>query len=269
MVSLCNVNFFSSKTAAARYAKGRPNVQAAAIRTFREFAKITRPFKKCLDVGCGTGLSSVAVAEICESVIGADISEGMLAHTAKHPKIQYQKCDAVNLPFADNSFDLITVGLAMHWFDQPAFLKEARRVLGPGGWLVIYNNEFKNEMKGVPAFTNWFENSYLVRYPNPQRKNELAFNEKLAGDGFEFLSKGEFTNDIEMNQEQFVAYLESQSNIIAKVEQGSERIENVEKWLFDSTREFFENINSGTLLFTGGIWYLRKVNKKQRTLARY
>jgi hypothetical protein len=53
------MNFFSSKTAVERYAKGRPNVQAAAIRTFQEFAKITVPFKLCLDVGFGTGLSSI------------------------------------------------------------------------------------------------------------------------------------------------------------------------------------------------------------------
>jgi len=256
-----DMNFFSSKTAAERYAKGRPNVQAAAIRTFKEFAKVTQPFKRCLDVGCGTGLSSVAVAEICDSVIGVDISEGMLAHATKHPKIQYQKSDAENLPFEDKTFDLITVGLAMHWFDQPAFLKEAERVLMLGGWLVIYNNEFTHKMKDVPKFTDWFSNSYLKRYPNPPRKNELAFNEKLAGDGFEFHGKGEFTNDIPMTQEQFVSYLTTQSNVIAKVEQGSERIEDVKKWLSDSTQEFFEKIKSGTLLFRGGIWYLRKSTK--------
>ena len=117
MVSLCDMNFFSSKSAAERYAKGRPNVQAAAIRTFKEFAKIESPFKLCLDVGCGTGLSSVAVAEICESVIGIDCSVAMLAQAPKHPKIRYINSPAENLPFAELHFDLISVGLAMHWLD--------------------------------------------------------------------------------------------------------------------------------------------------------
>ena len=255
---MVGMNFFSSKSAAERYAKGRPNVQAAAIRTFKEFAKIKEPFKRCLDVGCGTGLSSVAVAEICESVIGIDCSEAMLAQAQRHPRVHYIDSPAENLPFAESHFDLISVGLAMHWLDQPAFLKEAERVLMLGGWLVIYNNEFRNQMKENPKFTDWFENSYLNRYPNPPRKNELTFDEKLVGDGLEFVGKGEFTNDIPMTHEQFVAYLTSQSNIIAKVEQGSERIEAVEEWLMDSTRKFFENIKSGTFLFRGGIWYVRK-----------
>ncbi len=252
------MNYFTSRTAAERYARGRPNVQAAAIKAFQEFAKITQPFKRCLDVGCGTGLSSVAVAEICDRVIGVDISEGMLANAAKHPKIQYQKSDAENLPFEINSFDLITVGLAMHWFDQPAFLKEAKCVLTPGGWLVIYNNEFKHEQLSPPAFIQWFNESYLKRYPNPPRKNALQFDERQATDGFEFLGKGEFTNDIAMNREQFVSYLTTQSNVIAKVEQGNEQIDDVEKWLFDSTEKFFESSTSRVFLFTGGIWYLRK-----------
>ena len=129
---------------------------------------------------------------------------------------------------------------------------------------MIYNNEFRNQMKEMPKFTEWFENSYLKRYPNSPRKNELTFDEKLVGNSFEFLGKGEFTNDIAMTQAQFVAYLISQSNIIAKVEQGSERIEDVEKWLLDSTREFFENRKSGTFLFRGGIWYLRRGSKVRR-----
>jgi hypothetical protein len=146
----------------------------------------------------------------------------------------------------------------MHWFDQKRFLKEAERVLIPSGWLVIYNNEFTHKMKDVPEFTEWFEKSYLVRYPNPPRKNELTFDESLAGPGFEFLGKGEFKNDFSWNQKQFMAYLTSQSNIIAKVEEGSERIGDVKRWLFDSTKNLFKNAKNGTFLFMGGIWYLRK-----------
>lgn len=233
-------------------------MQAAAIRAFKEFTRITKPFKKCLDVGCGTGLSSIAVVDICESVIGIDASKEMLANATRHPKIKYQQASAENLPFENNYFDLITAGLAMHWFDQPSFLKEAERVLISGGWLVIYNNEFTHRLKGVRKFTEWFETLYLSRYPNPPRKNELTFDHKLAGKGFEFLGKGEFKNNIAMTHRQFVAYLVSQSNVIARVEGGSERIEDVEKWLLDSTMTFFDSRESGTFQFRGEIWYLRR-----------
>ena len=49
-------------------------------------------------------------------------------------------------------FDLVTVSSASHWFDIDALLDEARRILKPNGWLVIYENNFTGKMEGNDDF---------------------------------------------------------------------------------------------------------------------
>jgi len=57
----------------------------------------------------------------------------MLALAPKLANVVYQEADAEDLPFEEEKFDLITVGLAFHWFDQKRFLREAWRVLKRAG----------------------------------------------------------------------------------------------------------------------------------------
>lgn len=252
------MNYFETDTAAERYARGRPFIHARPIAMFKELANMKEPFKRCLDVACGTGQSSVAVAEICDEVIGIDISDGMLAQAAKHPKVTYKISSAENMPFDNNSFDLITVGLAMHWFDQPKFLNEAHRVLKANSWLVIYHNLFNRGARDLPAFKKWYDNDYLKRYAQPPRKNKAEFNTELAAGLFDVVGKDDFVNELPLTQEQLLAYIVSQSNVIAAVEQGHEKIEDVISWLTESTDKFFKENNQPIFLFDGKIWYFRK-----------
>ncbi len=72
----------------------------------------------------------------------------MLAQAEPTLNVAYACSSAERLPFLDASFDLLTVALAFHWFDRDPFLTEARRVLSPNGWLVIYDNAFLAVMVG-------------------------------------------------------------------------------------------------------------------------
>jgi predicted TPR repeat methyltransferase len=79
------MNFFSFKSAAERYAKGRPNIHADVIRRVAEKLKITSPLRNALDIGCGTGLSTVALLPIAGNIFGLDPSADML-HCARSMK---------------------------------------------------------------------------------------------------------------------------------------------------------------------------------------
>lgn len=103
-----------------------------------------RPGMRVLDLACGTGdLSMLAAAQVGPggSVVGLDFSEGMLAvgrkRVAQSPYaslIELVWGNAMELPFADNSFDGITMGWAMRNVpDIARVLQEALRVLRPGG----------------------------------------------------------------------------------------------------------------------------------------
>jgi ubiquinone/menaquinone biosynthesis C-methylase UbiE len=71
--------------------------------------------------------------------VGCDFSTGMLAHAAaRTPHGRFVRGDACRLPFADGAFDAVVSTEAFHWFpDQAAALREFRRVLAPGGRLML------------------------------------------------------------------------------------------------------------------------------------
>ena len=105
---------------------------------------------KVLDLACGTGDLSIALAKKRLRVVGADISEGMLEvgkrkiealwqkKMSQYPKPSLQKGDGANLPFEDGSIDIVTIGYGIRNFDdRPSSLREIMRILSPGGALLI------------------------------------------------------------------------------------------------------------------------------------
>lgn len=94
-----------------------------------------------LDLGCGTGVLTKALAMLGHDVTGVDISQAMLDQidTSAGPgRITLRQGNVFALPFADASFDgVITRWVIPHFRDWPGIVREAARVLRPGGTLVI------------------------------------------------------------------------------------------------------------------------------------
>lgn len=118
-------------------------VHDAVLRTLA-----TEPCGRILDIGCGTGrlAKRLAAEPSVRSVVGCDFSAGMLAHAAERlrraegaaTKVTLVRGDATRLPFADAAFDAVVSTEAFHWFpDQDAALRDLRRVLRPGGRLLL------------------------------------------------------------------------------------------------------------------------------------
>lgn len=99
----------------------------------------------CLDVGCGTGNYTIALAEKGINITGMDASEEMLDKArAKNSKLCWVQGDAKQMPFSDETFDGILCFLAIHHFnDIVLFFKEVRRLLKPNGKLLIFTNSPK------------------------------------------------------------------------------------------------------------------------------
>jgi malonyl-CoA O-methyltransferase len=94
-----------------------------------------------LDLGCGTGYCSRALLRRFPEAQGlsVDIAEGMLHYLREHnPDLQLVAGDAEQLPLRDQCCDLIFSSLAVQWCaDFSAVLRQARRVLRPGGVLAF------------------------------------------------------------------------------------------------------------------------------------
>ena len=97
--------------------------------------------KVALDVGCGRGGTASLLAEqFGAEAAGVDLSPEAIAfcrNAHRAPALRFEVGDAENLPFDDDSFDVVTNLESSHTYpDMRAFLGEVTRVLRPGGWFL-------------------------------------------------------------------------------------------------------------------------------------
>lgn len=127
---------------ADRFAKNSTISNADRLNEIVNLGRIL-PEHWVLDVGCGTGLLTRAIACKTQKVIGLDLTKEMLKEAAQKNGQQemmplYLLGDGHALPFMDQQFDCIMTRLTFHHFPQPSqILHEVVRVLKPGGRLVV------------------------------------------------------------------------------------------------------------------------------------
>ncbi len=105
-----------------------------------------------LDVGCGTGILSEALVDLCQpaSIIGIDPAAAQIEQATRGPagaRAKFQQADAMSLPFADDAFDVTASALVINFVPDPLrALAEMRRVTAPHGMVAGYVWEFTSEM---------------------------------------------------------------------------------------------------------------------------
>jgi demethylmenaquinone methyltransferase/2-methoxy-6-polyprenyl-1,4-benzoquinol methylase len=127
---------------AARYDRTNDVLSFGQDRLWRRgvaAAVAAEPGDRILDVAAGTGSSSDPFVGAGAYVVAADFSLGMMRQGARsRPSLRFVAGDALDLPFADDSFDAVTISFGLrNVADVPAALAEMRRVTRPGGRLVI------------------------------------------------------------------------------------------------------------------------------------
>lgn len=129
--------------AATDYLNSPAHAQGADLGRLRQ-AFAGQSALRMLDLGCGAGHASFALADVVGEVFAVDLSAEMLRVVAEQSRrrvltnIHTDQHGAESLPFADGSFDgIVTRFSAHHWANLPAALREMRRVLHPQGKCVI------------------------------------------------------------------------------------------------------------------------------------
>jgi ubiquinone/menaquinone biosynthesis C-methylase UbiE len=100
----------------------------------------SRGSERVADIACGTGILADRIDRELrpDEIYGLDMSDGMLAQARQRSdRIRWMKAPAEELPFADDFLDAVVTTSAFHFFDQPAALREFRRVLAPGGLMAV------------------------------------------------------------------------------------------------------------------------------------
>jgi demethylmenaquinone methyltransferase/2-methoxy-6-polyprenyl-1,4-benzoquinol methylase len=127
---------------AARYDRTNSILSFAQDRGWRRETRVALDLglgELVLDLGAGTGVSTQELSRSGAFSVGADLSLGMLqVGRATRPDVPLLAADALALPFADATFDAVTISLALrNVVDPDAALREMARVTKPGGRLVV------------------------------------------------------------------------------------------------------------------------------------
>ncbi|MEM6843726.1 MAG: class I SAM-dependent methyltransferase [Bacteroidota bacterium] len=248
-------NYFLDDDTAVRYNQYRPMIHDAIIDRIASFCLPNPPVEKALDVACGTGHSTYPLQRVAKEIVGIDASGKMLAQTKTTKSIKFIHASAEFLPFPERHFDLATVGMAFHWFQQGAFLNEVNRVLKQDAWLVIYNSWMTNRMKDCELFSTWVKHRYLERYPSPKREQPIAQEEAFGS----LVKQGEesFEEAITMDRNQLLNYLTTQSNITRVVNEESETLSEIRTWLEAELTSFYSTESQQAIVFGIRIGYYR------------
>jgi SAM-dependent methyltransferase len=156
-------------------------------------ARIARKTGRVLDVACGLGGSTKRLMQTYppEMITGINISDPQIAAAhALAPGCTFQVMDAAKLDFADNHFDaVVCIEAASHFDTRDKFLKEAHRVLKPGGSLIMSDYLFYSSIANV----------LLSRFGQVPRANLVRsiaeYRARLAAAGFVSIDVTDATAD--------------------------------------------------------------------------
>jgi SAM-dependent methyltransferase len=118
------------------YARFRPRYPAAL---FDWLVARVPAARVAWDCATGSGQAAVALADRVPLVVASDPSTAQLAGVPPHPRVHRLAATAERSGLRAASVDLLTVAQALHWFDLPAFVAEAHRVVRLGGVVAAWS----------------------------------------------------------------------------------------------------------------------------------
>lgn len=134
-----NERLFDGKGAV--YAQFRPGYPPALFAHLRAEGLLT-PETAAVDVGAGTGIFTRQLAPYVGTVLAVEPNADMRreGRRVRLPNVRFTSGSAERTGLPDASADLISAAQAFHWFDREAFRQECRRLLRPGGTVLLVWN---------------------------------------------------------------------------------------------------------------------------------
>ncbi|QEC52687.1 methyltransferase family protein [Anseongella ginsenosidimutans] len=191
------------------YAAYRPSYPDALF----DFLMTVVSGRRCAwDCGTGNGQVAIKLSEHFGKVYATDISPQQLQNGVPSSKIQYSLQPAESTAFADNTFDLITVAQAIHWFEFDKFYGEVKRTAKPEGILAVIGY-------GLPRITPVIDGIFAGFYHNTLNlywdKERRYVDENYRTIPFPFPEIGvpAFENTVEWSFEHFIGFIRTGSAV--------------------------------------------------------
>ena len=155
-----------------------------------------RAYEKLLDVGCGTGfLLDLLAKQHPGEYAGLDLSENMIreAERKQIPGASFTVGSANQLPYGDETFDIVTCSQSFHHYPYPEqAIGEARRVLKKGGVYILSDT-------GIGGFGAWLDNHIFFRFMRSgdcHTRNRKGIEKLMRQCGFEIVDSRQISGMI-------------------------------------------------------------------------
>jgi len=168
------------------YAKYRPSYPKEMYLQIMAYVKE----RACAwDCGTGNGQVAVALSEFFKTIYATDISFGQLQNSYKKNNIHYSQSSAESVVFKENTFDLVTIAQAIHWFDFSRFYQEVNRVLKNNSIIaVIGYGKLQTDESVNQKLSDFFEEMFGLYFT----KNRKYVDEQYKTIPFPFDVIGEY-----------------------------------------------------------------------------
>jgi len=248
---------FQHDRVAAGYASARPFLHPEVFARVRQVLQTAARASRALDVGCGTGLSSVALRELADAVVGVDASKEMLHRASRAAGVRYVATEAESLPFGGGRFDLAVACGSIDWVDLSRFLPHAARVVMNGGWLVSLDFGDAGHSPDIPGLARWYVEVFEAACPRPPARDPIITAEDAGRHGFDAPSRTDFLLDPAFTAVEYAAFLLTESNSVAAIEYGRRSEGELRAWLESELEPLFGG-QSRRVTFGGYIQALRR-----------
>lgn len=229
---------FGSDSMAEGYAKARPPVHPLIVARAVKGLALRVPARRALDLGCGSGVSTAALRGFATSTIGIEPEFSMLRWAgAVAPGAMFAAGSAERIPIAGSSIDLITAAGSLNFADATLALREIRRILAPGGSLLIYDFRQGSDFRESALLAGWHR-EFKTRYPAPPSHAFDPASLPYAECGLHLDLLEAFEAGIELSPDFYLNYAMTETNVAAAVSRGVPE-QDIRDWCIASLTPVF------------------------------
>lgn len=175
------------------------------------FSKV-KNFDIAWDCATGNGQVAKVLAEYFTAVEATDISAKQIENAFPANNIHYAVQIAEKTSFRDQSFDLITVGQALHWFSFDDFFKEVKRVVKPGGVFAAWCYGLNSVNPEIDKITQHFYRDIVGPFWDKERVHIEKKYESITFPFPEIITR-DFYYNVEWSAEEYLGYMSSWSSV--------------------------------------------------------
>lgn len=146
---------------------------------FTYLSGLTEKHELAWDCGTGNGQAAHGLVEYYDKVYATDASQKQIENAIPHSQITYGVEPAEQTTLEDQTVDLLTIAIALHWFDHDSFYTEVRRVLKPGGIIAAWTYRLPSVSSEIDKVVQSFHDEVVDSHWSKENR--------LVSDGYKTL----------------------------------------------------------------------------------